>query len=178
MIELQVDAAGLQQAAREMGATGAQVQQALRSTVGKMTRWARTRSVRDLGKGLVVPQKVLRPRVKARRLQRTARGAEAGVWYGLNPVALIRLGARQTRTGVSARGGRKVQGAFIARARGGGPQVFKRKGRERLPIAMQAADIEARAADYIQDDLAESRAFEQQFRRVFEHEIQWRMRKR
>lgn len=51
MIELEVDAAGLQQAARELGATGAQVQQALRSTVGKMTRWARTRSVRDLGKG-------------------------------------------------------------------------------------------------------------------------------
>ena len=120
MIELQVDAVGLQQAARELGATGAQVQQALRSTVGKMTRWARMRSVRDLGKGLVVPQKVLHPRVKARRLRRTARGAESGVWYGLNPVALIRLGARQTRTGVSARGGRKVDGAFIARARGGG----------------------------------------------------------
>lgn len=37
--------------------------------------------------------------------------------------------------------------------------------------------MEARATNYIQDDLAESRAFEQQFRRVFEHEIQWRMRK-
>ena len=111
-------------------------------------------------------------------MRRTARGAEAGVWYGLNPVALIRLGARQTSTGVSARGGRKVDGAFIARARGGGAQVFKRKGRERLPIVVQAADIEARATDYIQDDLAGARAFEQQFHRVFEHEIQWQMRKR
>ena len=74
MIELQVDAAGLQQAAREMGATGAQVQQALRSTVGKMTRWARTRSVRDLSKGLVVPQKPERLRAPRHALPAAGRG--------------------------------------------------------------------------------------------------------
>lgn len=178
MIALEIDAAGLQQAAHALGATGAQVQQAMRSTLGKMSRWARTRSARELSAGLAVPQKVLRPRIKVRGLRRTARGAETGIWYGLNPVALIRLGARQTRTGVSARGGRRVDGAFIAQARGGKQQVFRRKGRERLPIAVQTAAIEEKAADYLQHDLAESRAFEQQFRRVFEHELQWRMRKR
>ncbi len=178
MIDLQVDTAGLQRAARELGATDALVRQAMRSTVGKMTRWTRTRSARELSKSLVVQQKVLRPRIRARRLRHTARGMEAAVWYGLNPVALIRLGARQTKAGVSARGGRRVAGAFIAQARGGRQQVFRRKGRARLPIAVQAADIEARAADYLEHDLVDSRAFEQQFRRVFEHEIQWRMRRR
>ena len=85
----------------------------MRSTISKMTRWARSRSVWKLAGGLVVPQKILRPRIKAQRLRRTAMGAEAGVWYGLNPVALIRLGARRTRAGVSAKGGRHIEGAFI-----------------------------------------------------------------
>lgn len=178
MIDLRVDAEGLQRAARDLGVTDVLVRQAMRSAVSKMARWARTRSARELGKGLAVPQKVLRPRVKVRRLRRTASRMESAVWYGLNPVALIRLGARQTKVGVSARGGRSTAGAFIAQARGGRQQVFKRKGRERLPITMQAADIEDRASDYLKHDLVESHAFEQQFRRVFEHEIEWRMRRR
>lgn len=178
MIDLKIETDGLQRAARALGATDALVRQAMRSAVGKITRWTRTRSARELSKRLAVQQKVLRPRIRTRRLRRTARGMEAGVWYGLNPVALIRLGARQTQTGVSARGRRRVEGAFIARASGGGQQVFKRKGRARLPIAVQVADIEARAADYLEHDLVDSRDVELQFRRVFEHEIQWRMRKR
>ena len=113
MIDLHIDKAGLQRAAQELGATDAQVLQAMRSTISKMARWARSRSVRELAGGLVVPQKILRPRIKAQRLRRTATGAEAGVWYGLNPVALIRLGARRTRAGVSAKGGRHIEGAFI-----------------------------------------------------------------
>ena len=113
MIDLHIDKAGLQRAAQELGATDAQVLQAVRSTISKMARWARSRSVRELAGGLVVPQEILRPRIKAQRLRRTATGAEAGVWYGLNPVALIRLGARRTRAGVSAKGGRHIEGAFI-----------------------------------------------------------------
>ena len=113
MIDLHIDKAGLQRAAQELGATDAQVLQAVCSTISKMARWARSRSVRELAGGLVVPQKILRPRIKAQRLRRTATGAEAGVWYGLNPVALIRLGARRTRAGVSAKGGRHIEGAFI-----------------------------------------------------------------
>ena len=178
MIDLHIDKAGLQRAAQELGATDAQVLQAVRSTISKMARWARSRSVRELAGGLVVPQEILRPRIKAQRLQRTATGAEAGVWYGLNPVALIRLGARRTRAGVSAKGGRHIEGAFIAQARRGKRQVFRRKGRARLPIAVQTARIEAQATDYLENDLSESRDFEQQFRQVFEHELTWRMRRR
>ena len=173
MVDLHSDKAGLQRAAQELGATDAQVLQAVRSTISNMARWARSRSVRELAGGLVVPQEILRPRIKAQRLQRTATGAEAGVWYGLNPVALIRLGARRTRAGVSAKGG-----AFIAQARRGKRQVFRRKGRARLPIAVQTARIEAQTTDYLENDLSESRDFEQQFRQVFEHELTWRMRRR
>ena len=118
MIDLHIDKAGLQRAAQELGATDAQVLQAVRSTISNMARWARSRSVRELAGGLVVPQEILRPRIKAQRLRRTATGAEAGVWYGLNPVALIRLGARRTRAGVSAKGGRHIEGPSLPRLAG------------------------------------------------------------
>ena len=86
-------------------------------------------------------------------------------------MALIRLGARRTRAGVSAKGGRHIEGAFIAQARRGKRQVFRRKGRARLPIAVQTARIEAQTTDYLENDLSGSRDFEQQFRQVFEHEL-------
>ena len=49
--------------------------------------------------------------------------------------------------------------------------MFRRKGRARLPIAVQTARIEAQTTDYLENDLSESRDFEQQFRQVFEHEL-------
>ncbi|MFC2523629.1 MAG: phage tail protein [Lautropia mirabilis] len=70
------------------------------------------------------------------------------------------------------------RGASIAQARRGKRQVFRRKGRARLPIAVQTARIEAQATDYLENDLSGSRDFEQQFRQVFEHELTWRMRRR
>lgn len=63
------------------------------------------------------------------------------------------------------------RGASIAQARRGKRQVFRRKGRARLPIAVQTARIEAQATDYLENDLSGSRDFEQQFRQVFEHEL-------
>ncbi len=74
MIDLHIDKAGLQRAAQELGVTDTQVLQAVRSTISKMARWARSRSVRELAGGLVIPQKILRPRIKAQRLRRTATG--------------------------------------------------------------------------------------------------------
>ena len=65
MVDLHSDKAGLQRAAQELGATDAQVLQAVRSTISNMARWARSRSVRELAGGLVVPQEILRPRIKA-----------------------------------------------------------------------------------------------------------------
>lgn len=178
MIEIRIDPREIEAAARHMAETPALVQAALRSTVSKMTRWARTRSVRELSSKLAIQQKVLRPRVKARKLRRTASGSETGIWYGLNPVALIRLDARKSGRGVSARGGRRVEGAFIAQGKGGHRQVFKRAGRARLPIKTQTAEIEKVSTDFVQDDLAQSHAFRQRFLQVFEHELEWRTRRR
>lgn len=177
MISLQIDTSGMQRAAAQLDASTAQINAAMRSTLGKMARWSRTQSLRQLSSRLAIQQKLLRPRLKAGKVKRSARGAQVALWYGLNPVALIHLGARQTRQGVRARGGRQVDGAFIAQARNGKRQVFKRKGRARLPIAVQAAAIEEKASNYIEKDLADSRAFEQRFLKTFEHELQWRMRK-
>ena len=177
MIDLEIDAEGLQQVALDLAATDAQAEQALNSTLVKMAAWLRSKSVKGLSQNLVVPQKVIRRRLKSFRLQRRASGSEITVWYGLDPIALIYLQARQNKSGVKAYGGRFVQSAFIAPGANGNRQVFKRRGKARLPIEKQRTDIEDKANTYIEDELVGAAEFEERFFKTFEHELQWRMRK-
>lgn len=176
LIELDLEAQGVDQVIRDLQATEGQVRLALASTLRKMASWMRTRSVRGLSDHLQVQQKVLRRRLKSFRLRRSADGASIMVWYGLNPIALVNLGARQTRVGVTA-GKHQRPGAFIAQTRNGKRHVFKRAGRARLPIKTQVLDIADRAQTYIEDNVAGDVAFEQQFQKTFEHELRWRMQK-
>ena len=177
MLNLEIDAAGLERLARDLQATERQAERALRSTLGKMASWLRVRSVRGLSKHLQVQQKILRRRLKSFRVKKTADGSEVTVWYGLDPIALIYMGARETRAGVTA-GKHRRPGAFIARGRSGNRQVFKRKGEGRLPIEKQTLDVQDKAQDYIEDNLLGAAEFEAQFYRTFEHELQWQTRTR
>lgn len=173
MIDIEVDAEGLQQITLELAATEAQAVKALQSTLNKMAAWLRSKSVKGLSERLLLPQKVTRRRLKSFRLSRKSDGGSITVWYGLNPVALIYLNASQNRAGVSAIGGRFVKSGFIARA-GGGRQVFKRRGKSRLPIDKQVADIQDKATTFIEDDLIGTPEFEARFFLVFERELKWR----
>lgn len=177
MIELDIDSSDLVRAAREIGASERQVRAALRTTVNKMAAWAKTRSVRELSSELRMTQRIIRRRLRATRTRQSAQGVQASVWYGTLPVSLIHLGARKAKGGVRAQGGRFVQSAFIARGRGGREQVFKRKGRERLPIERQREAIAAPTQQHV-EQLAEARAFEQRFQQVFDHELTWQMKRR
>lgn len=177
MIELTIDTKGLEGIIDELGAMPQQVQAAMRSTLIKMAGWVRTRSTRGLSKELALQQKIIRQRLKVARLRRTSRGAEVPIWYGLNPVGLIRLQARQNRQGVRAYGGRQVQSGFIRRGKGGKLHVFKREGKARLPIKSQKVEIADPGSDYLRDDLIESAEFRARFLQVFEHELTWRMRR-
>ncbi len=177
MIDLQIDTESLRQVALDLAATDAQAKQALNSTLGKMAGWLRSKSVKGLSQHLAVQQKVIRRRLKSFRLQRRADGSEVTVWYGLDPIALIYLQARQGKDGVKAYGGRFVKSAFIAPGRNDSRQVFKRRGKARLPIDKQRADIEDKSTTYIEDQLLGTSEFEARFFKTFEHELQWRMRK-
>lgn len=175
MIELDLEAQDIQNVIFDLQATEAQVNRALSSTLGKMAAWMRTRSVRGLSKELQVQQKIIRRRLKTFRMSRTSNGASIRVWYGLDPIALIHLKARQTQRGVTA-GRHSRDGAFIRRGRNGNEQVFKRRGAGRLPLDKQRLDVEDKAATYLEDEIIGGLAFQSQFFKTFEHELRWRTR--
>lgn len=174
MINLVVDAPNLEGVITDLAATEAQVQKALNSTLGKMATWLRSISAKGLSKELAIQQKVLRRRLKLFRLHRNGNGAEIKVWYGLDPIAMVYMQPRQNKKGVRAYGGRFVQSGFIAAGSNGNRQVFKRRGKERLPVDKQRADIVDKASIYIEDNLLGTEQFEAQFFKIFEHELQWR----
>lgn len=178
LVNLDIDARDLQGVILDLAATEQQAEKALNSTLVKMAGWLRSKSVKGLSGALAIQQKVLRRRLKSFRLQRRAGGSEITVWYGLDPIALIYLQARQNKSGVKAYGGRFVQSAFIANGSNGNRQVFKRRGKGRLPIDKQRADIEDKANTYIEDELVGAAEFEARFFKTFEHELQWRTQTR
>lgn len=183
MIDLDIKAADLERVALDIGATEAQVKKALNTTLNKMAAWVKTRTTKSLADDLQIKQKVVRRRIKAMKRKG---GGMAGVWYGLNDIAMIYLGAKQTAGGVRASGGRFEKGAFIPR---GVHQVFKRvgakrmmtkgryKGKLRQPIEVVESAIEDKSIKTLNDTI-NAAAFEAQFFKVFEHELQWRMQTR
>ncbi len=175
-MELWVDSSSLKVVSVDLQATEAQADAAMRSSLRKMASWLRAKSIRGLSRELEVGSKVLRRRLKAFRLRKTADGASVGVWYGLDPIALVHLGARQSKAGVKA-GQHAVAGAFIA-GKGDGKQVFKRVGKARLPIEKQTLDVQEKANRWIEDDLIGTAEFETKFLSTFEHELSWRMQTR
>lgn len=174
-LDVDIDPESLRALINAFGATEAQFEAAMRSTYGKMGRWLRSRAVRGLSSKLRIKQKILRGRVKSFRLQGGITGGGQGskVWFGLRPVSLMRLNAKQTAKGVRADGGRFIEGAFIANFHGR-PQVLKRVGKERFPLEVQHADISDQSTIYIEDELIGTAEFDAQFFKFLEHELRWR----
>lgn len=169
MINLQISEQGISQIVDELGATPEQCKKALRSALSKMARWLQTRTTKGLSAELQIQQKIIRRRLKKTNIVTTADGYAIKLWYGLNDISLIHLGARETKKGVTA-GKRKVDGAFIAKG-----QVFKRTGKARLPIEKQVVTIQKQANDYLEGAISQS-DFDAQFFKTFEHELKWQMR--
>lgn len=178
MIDLDIDAHGLENIIRDLAATEQQAQKALNTTLNKMAAWVRSKSAKGLSNTLSLQQKIVRRRLKSLRLQRRGNSSQIVVWYGLDPIALIYLQARQTKAGVKAYGGRMIKSAFIADGLNGNKQVFKRRGKARLPIDKQVENIADRAEEYIEDKVFDSAEFEARFFKIFEHELQWQTRTR
>lgn len=172
MIQLDIRAEGIQAIVNELEPTEKQAQAALRRTLSRMAKWLQTRTARGLSKELEMPQRIIRRRLKKSSIVKTSAGFSIRLFYGLNDVALIHLGARQTKRGVSA-GKRRVDGAFISKTK---HQVFKRVGKARLPIEKQAETIKAKADSYLEWAEFNSVDFHAQFFKTLEHELKWQMR--
>lgn len=175
MLALDVGAPDFHQLVLDVAATEQQATRALNSTLRKIAAWLRTRALKGLSERARLQQRILRRRLKSAKFKASPDGSQITLWFGLNPVALVYLGAKQTARGVSAQGGRYVQGAFIGQRAGGPRQVFKRRGKARLPIDKQETELQFTAEQYIERDLLTD-AFETQFWRTFEHELKWQIR--
>lgn len=185
-----------------LGATEGMAAYALREAANHAARLAARRSRQPMSRGLEVSAATLRRRLKmstARGLRRSGAvryssaqadqqlRARATVWFGFNPVDPFDLKApvqwssdpRTRSSGVSA-GRYRWDGAFVAHRRKGaskekgGLAVFMRKGRRRLPIIRQFADINAKGLEIISSAVFPGVAeeFYQRFEQVLNKEIE------
>jgi DNA-binding Lrp family transcriptional regulator len=186
VIEIAIDEHSLDAVEAFLAATPAQVDKAMASTLTKMARGLTSRSIKALAKELKLPPKEVKRRLRTFRLSRVAGGKGVRVWYGLDPMGMIHLNAKEDRGiggGVAAYGDRFVADAFIAKGRAGNGgtaasnrQVFKRVGKTRLPIKKVTVELGDPAQTYIEDHILGGLPFTAQFFKTFEHELKWRQR--
>ncbi|MFU4162800.1 phage tail protein [Pseudomonas aeruginosa] len=133
----------------------------------KTAQWLRTHSSREIARELGITQSPIRHRYNIYS-QSTAR--EVKLWVGLQPIGVHYLGTpRQTRTGVKV-GHREYDAAFISPMKSTQRLVFRRKGRERLPIEKVTEDWEGPAVSAL--ERWERRALER-FMELFEQEARY-----
>ncbi|MFU6379098.1 phage tail protein [Metapseudomonas otitidis] len=133
----------------------------------KTAQWLRTHSSREIARELGITQSPIRHRYNIYS-QSTAR--EVKLWVGLQPIGVHYLGTpRQTRTGVKV-GHREYDAAFISPMKSTQHLVFRRKGRERLPIEKVTEDWESPAVSTL--ERWERRAMER-FMDLFEQEARY-----
>lgn len=105
---------------------------ALRTAVRQAGQWANREGARGLAKAVNVPLSTMRKGLRLKFQYQSVKGfSTARLWYGLNPISLKYLGARQQKKGVRSRG-TTYKGAFISATLGG--HAFRRKGPDRLPL--------------------------------------------
>ncbi|GHY00989.1 phage tail protein [Vibrio cholerae] len=118
-----------------------QIQKAIDRALKKTARWLETHSKRELGRELKLPIKVLTVRFQHTFYLKDGEKA-VSVWFGLNPVQVRYIGkAKQNRRGTRV-GKHQFDGAFSAAMKSEHLNVFRRKGRERLPIEVVRLPIE------------------------------------
>ncbi|HBO6581490.1 TPA: hypothetical protein L4809_006368 [Pseudomonas aeruginosa] len=133
----------------------------------KTAQWLRTHSSREIARELGITQSPIRHRYNIYS-QSTAR--EVKLWVGLQPIGVHYLGTpRQTPTGVKV-GHREYDAAFISPMKSTQRLVFRRKGRERLPIEKVTEDWEGPAVSAL--ERWERRALER-FMELFEQEARY-----
>jgi hypothetical protein len=121
---------------------------ALRTATRQAGQWANREGARRLAKEANVPLRNLRRGLRLKFQYQSVKGfATARLWYGLNPIALKYLGARETAKGVRVTGEKTIKGAFIVPTLG--ENVFKRVGKERLPIKRQERPIAEKGTAFL-----------------------------
>jgi len=133
----------------------------------KTAQWLRTHSSKEIAKELRITQSPIRHRYN---IYSQSTSKEVKLWVGLRPIGVHYLGTpKQTSTGVRV-GHRNYDDAFIAPMKSNQRLVFRRKGRERLPVEKVTEDWEGPALGAL--ERWEKRALER-FMELFEHEARY-----
>jgi hypothetical protein len=169
-VVLDVNIAEVDALARSVGAVESVVRKAMDAALRRTARHVFTHVRRSVGRAANAPQKALKDRLRMR--VRRERGT-AVIWVGLNPLNPVRVGARQTRRGVTARGGRRWDRAFIANGKNGRERVFRRTSKARLPLEAPMVSIEREVVAALQEaDVPSATDF---YFRTLRHELRRRV---
>ena len=170
-LHVKVDDARLAIIANDLNTIPTKVEAAMKSAINRTVKWMQTRARRALMTELNIPSKIIRARLRyALYSVETGRGR---VWFGLDPVSVIRLSPKKTKAGVTARGEQYAH-AFIAKGKNGNKHVFVRKGSGRVPLQSVYKDLAAGT------DIFETHVFEgwdEYLYARFEHELKWQKSK-
>jgi len=154
------------------------VPQAVQASLNSAMKSTHTAVVRDLSNELRVKQKYVRKKVRFQRRDRASKYKwEAGVFTVLSDFSAGAFGKpRQLKRGAKV-GRYSFPGTFVATMEGKGskPQIWIRKGKKRLHIKMVRIPVREKI------DAAARRAIDRvglpMFRKRFDHELQYRLRK-
>lgn len=155
--------------ALEIGAIGAafdatpeRIRIASRRAIAYATKWAN-----DMILGQMPELTGVRARIIAGRVHLEIREQSGKVWFGFNPISAGRLDPQQTSSGVTA-DGFQFPGAFVVDSLEG--NVFKRRGRGRLPIDKQEVTIAEKAEIEVRQIASH---VGEQFMKSFKNQLQW-----
>jgi hypothetical protein len=149
------------------------VKQAAATALSKTAAKAKTRTIRGVSKSAKLPAKIIRRKIYVKKAKVSRLRAALKVYR--NPVSLMSLKPKQTarkRKNGGVRAGKHfVRGAFIVN----GKQVFKRRGKARLPIDVQRIRIQ-RIVEEVSITVSK-RVLKQEFKRLMLHELKFRLSK-
>lgn len=145
--ELRLEAAGWADVDQVVGGASKKLDLAAARALRRTAQWLRTHSTREISQELRITQSPIRHRYNV--FSRSTAN-EVKLWVGLQPISVHYLGTpKQTTDGVAV-GHRRYDGAFISPMKSSHSLVFRRKGRERLPIEMVREDWQGPAMDVLE----------------------------
>lgn len=166
-----IDSTRIDDVAKLFAADLKQTQRAAERALRKAIKWAKSRILRELPKTTNIPRKIIEGRI---RIFATGK-LSVRLFVGGKPVAASRLSPKQTKRGVTAKGGRTFPGAFIAEHMTGKP-VFKRMGRDRYPLEFQEVEVADEVESVVWADVIPH--FKDRFFTIFEQELRWETTRR
>jgi hypothetical protein len=162
--QLNLETYGWADVEKNIGQVSKKLDLAAARALRKTAQWLRTHSAREISKELRISESPIRHRYN---VYSQATSKEVKLWVGLRPISVHYLGTpKQTATGVSV-GHREYEDAFISPMKTSYPLVFRRKGRERLPVERVMEDWESEGLSAL--ERWEKRA-QQRFIQLFEQE--------